>query len=100
MSVTIWALVSACFITGRGESFMTTAAISPSESTSAEPLLVTSRLRKRSSWAMSVQWTNAVDQGTIDQTRFVGCIESEEPRGERVQIVADARAVRGCFETN
>ena len=50
---------------------MMTDGTSPSARMSAEPLLVTSRLRKRSSWAMSVQWTNAIDQGTIDQPGVV-----------------------------
>jgi hypothetical protein len=70
-SVRIWALVSACFITGRAESLMVTVATSPSARMSAEALLVFRRLRKRSSWAISVQWTNTVNQRTIDQPRFV-----------------------------
>src|SRR5437763_7448614 len=99
-SVRICALVSACFITGRGESLIVTVATSPSVSSSAEALLVTNRLRKRSSCAMSVQWTNAIDQRTIDQPRVVGCIECQEPRFQRVEIIEHARAVRAHLQAN
>src|SRR3954468_9879181 len=98
--VRICVLVSDCFITGRAESLMVTVAISPSVRTSAVPLLVTRRLRKRSSWAISVQWTNAIDQRTIDQARFVGCIKSQEPRLEGVEVVEHARAVGPHLQAN
>ena len=67
----ICALVSGCFITGRAESFMVTVATSPSDIRSAVALLDTRMFRKRSSCGISVQWTNAIDQRTVDQPRFV-----------------------------
>src|SRR2546423_2108957 len=70
-SVRIWALVRGCFITGRAVSFMVTVATLPSDMISAVALLDTRMLRKRSSWAISVQWTNAIDQRAVDQARFV-----------------------------
>src|SRR3954469_13160784 len=79
---------------------MVTVASSPSVRTSAVALLVTRRLRKRSSCAMSVQWTNAIDQRTIDQARFVGCIKSQEPRFQRVEIIQHACAVRPHLQTD
>jgi len=70
-SVRICALVSGCFITGRGESLIITVATSPSDRFSAEALLETRMFRKRSSCAISIQWTDAIDQGAIDQPRIV-----------------------------
>ena len=70
-SVRICALVSGCFITGREESFIVTVATSPSAMTSAVALFDTRMFRKRSSCAMSVQGSNAIDQRTVDQARFI-----------------------------
>src|SRR2546423_3871540 len=87
-------------MTGRAEFLIVTLAISPSVRRRAVPLFVTSRLRKRSSWAMSVQGANAIDQRTIDQARFIRRIESQKPRLQSVEIIQYAGAIRARVQSN